>query len=211
MEGKPDPDIPIYIASLGPQNLRLTGELADGWKGASFMPDHADIFFDHIRQGAEDAGRSFEDIDLQAGGSIYFTDEVDDAVEAFKPGLAFTLGAMGSRQFNFYNAAYQRAGYSDIAKEVQRLWVEGNRDEARKLVPDELVLKSNLIGTDEMIKDRIRTHRKAGITTLSVNIHRYRGYRPSASRPSSSKRIETLGRFMDLVAEVDKEPAPARS
>ncbi len=209
--GAPAPEIPIYIASLGPKNLQLTGEMADGWKGTSFMPEHSDIFFDHIKAGAEKAGRSFSDLDLQAGGTVWFTDDVDEAIESLKPSLAYSLGAMGSQQFNFYNAAYSRAGYADEAKMVQTLWLTGKRDEARKLVPGELVMKSGLIGTDEMIKDRIRAHRKAGITTLSVNIHRYRGYRPSASRPSSSKRIETLGRFMDLVAEVDKEPAPARS
>ena len=211
VEGKPTPDIPIYIASLGPQNLRLTGELADGWKGASFMPDHADIFFDHIRQGAEDAGRSIEDIDLQAGGAIYFTDDVDDAVESFKPGLAFTLGAMGSRQFNFYNAAYRRAGYSEVTKEIQRLWIEGNRDEARKLVPDEMVLKSNLIGTDEMVKERIRVYRDAGVTTLSPSLRFRSSDRGHREKPTVKQRIETLGRLMDLVAEVNKEEEAALS
>ena len=109
------PQIPIYIASLGPRNLRLTGELADGWKGTSFMPEHADVFFDHIQQGARKAGRSMGDLDLQAGGTVLFTDAVDEAVEALKPGLAFSLGAMGSREFNFYNAAYGRAGYAGEA------------------------------------------------------------------------------------------------
>jgi F420-dependent oxidoreductase-like protein len=200
------PDIPIYIASLGPRNLRLTGEMADGWKGTSFMPEHADAFFDHIQEGARKAGRSMSDIDLQVGGTVLFTDDVDDAVEALKPGLAFSLGAMGSRQSNFYNAAYSRAGFADEAKEVQSLWIDGRRDEARKLVPSEMVLKSNLLGTEEMVKERIRAYRDAGVDTLSASL-RYRAVgRTGLSAPNLDQRIEVLGRLMDLVKEVNEEP-----
>ena len=169
------PQIPIYIASLGPRNLRLTGELADGWKGTSFMPEHAGVFFDHIQQGAHQAGRSMGDLDLQAGGTVIFTDDVDEAVAALKPGLAFSLGAMDSRDFNFYNAAYSRAGYADEAKAIQALWLDGRRDEARRLAPSEMVLNSNLLGTDDMVKERIRAYRDAGLTTLSVSL-RYRAW-----------------------------------
>ncbi len=200
------PGIPIYIASLGPRNLRLTGEMADGWKGTSFMPEHADTFFDHIRQGADKAGRSMADIDLQVGGTVLFTEDVDAAVEALKPGLAFSLGAMGSRQFNFYNAAYSRAGFADEAKKVQDLWIDGRRDEARKLVPSEMVLKSNLLGTGEMVKERIRAYRDAGVNTLSASL-RYRAVgRTGLSAPNLNERIEVLGRLMDLVNEVNEEP-----
>ena len=205
-ESPPMPDIPIYVASLGPRNLRLTGEMADGWKGTSFMPEHADAFFDYIRQGAEKAGRPMADIDLQVGGTALFTDDVDEAVEALKPGLAFSLGAMGSRRFNFYNAAYCRAGYADEAKEIQRLWIEGRRDEARRLVPSEMVLKSNLIGTEEMVKERIRAYRDAGVDTLSASL-RYRAVgRTGLAAPNLNERIEVLGRLMDLVNEVNEEP-----
>ena len=206
-EGAPMPGIPIYIASLGPRNLRLTGELADGWKGTSFMPEHAGIFFDFIEEGAKRAGRSLGDLDLQAGGSIYFTEDVDEAVEALKPSLAFSLGAMGSRQFNFYNAVYSRAGYAEVAKEVQRLWIDGSRDEARKLVPAEMVLKSNLIGTDEMVKERLRAYRDVGVTTLSASLRRRGAGRGGGPPLSLNDRIEALGRLMDLVKEVNQEPS----
>ena len=200
------PEIPIYVASLGPRNLRLTGELADGWKGTSFMPEHADVFFDHIQQGAQKAGRSMGDLDLQVGGTVLFTDDVDEVVEALKPGLAFSLGAMGSREFNFYNAAYSRAGYAEEAKEVQNLWIAGRRDEARKLVPTEMILKSNLLGTDEMVKERIRAYRDAGVTTLSASL-RFRAMgRTGLDAPTLPERIEVLGHLMDLVNEVNEEP-----
>ena len=202
----PMPQIPIYIASLGPRNLRLTGELADGWVGTSFMPEHADIFFDHIQQGTQKAGRSMGELDLQAGGTVLFTDAVDESVEALKTGLAFSVGAMGSREFNFYNAAYSRAGYADEAKEIQNLWLEGKREEARKLVPSEMVLKSNLLGTDEMVKERIRAYRDAGVTTLRASAGYRAMGRSGLVAPTLGQRIETLGHLMDLVNEINQEP-----
>ena len=83
---------PVYLATLGPKSLEMTGEIADGWLGTSFMPEHADIFFDHIRAGAKRAGRSFDDMDLQAGGVVAFSDDVEALLPARKPGVAFTLG-----------------------------------------------------------------------------------------------------------------------
>ncbi len=201
----PAPDIPIYVASLGPRNLRLTGELADGWVGRCFMPEHADVFFSHIEEGARQAGRSMDDLDLEAGGEILFTDDVDGAVEALRPGLAFSLGAMGSQRFNYYNAAYSRAGYGDEAKEIQDLWLAGKRDEARKLVPREIILKANLVGTDEMVKERIRAHRDAGVTTLGVSVGHAATTGGGFGLPTLDQRIEALGRLMDLVNEVNAE------
>ena len=145
-------------------------------------------------------------LDLQAGGWVLFTDSVDEAVEALKPGLAFSLGAMGSQEFNFYNAAYSRAGYADEAKAIQRLWLDGRRDEARKLVPSEMILKSNLLGTDEMVKQRIRAYRDAGVTSLSASL-RFRAVgRGGLEAPTLRERIEILGHLMDLVNEVNEEP-----
>ena len=149
-------------------------------------------------------------MDLQAGGTVLFTDAVDEVVEALKPGLAFSLGAMGSREFNFYNAAYCRAGYADEAKAVQNLWLDGRRDEARQLVPAEMVLKSNLLGTDEMVKERLRAYRDAGVTTLSASL-RYRAMgRNGLAAPNLTERIEVLGHLMDLVNEVNQEPFSPR-
>src|SRR5436853_3948693 len=93
------PHLPIYLATLGPKNLELTGELANGWLGTSFMPEHARLFFDHIETGAKRAGRSLVDLDLQVNaGVVDFSDDLDRLIAPRKPGLAFTLGAMGSHQ-----------------------------------------------------------------------------------------------------------------
>jgi len=192
---RPRPDIPIYLATLSPKSLELTGETADGWLGTSFMPEHAGIFLDHIAEGAARAGRSLADLDLHAGGAVAFGDDPGPLIARRRPGLAFSLGAMGSRQHNFYNDAYRRAGYQDAAAEVQRLWLDGRREEAVAQVPDDLVLKTNLLGTDAAVRQRIRAYRDAGITTLRVD--------PDGA--TADERIRTLGRLMDLVRAVDAE------
>ena len=185
----PQPGIPIYLATLSPKSLEMTGEIADGWLGTSFMPEHARIFTDHLEAGAARAGRSLARLDLQAGGFVAFGDDVERLIPPRKPGLAFTLGAMGSLQHNFYNDAYRRAGYEDVAAEVQRLWLDGRRDEAAARVPDELVQQTNLLGTEAMVRARLQAYRQAGITTLRVE--------PAGE--GLDARLETLGRLLDLI------------
>ena len=193
---RPRPDIPIYLATLGPKSLELTGELADGWLGTSFIPEHASIFFESIAAGATRAGRALTDLDLQvAAGVVAFSDDVDSLIAPRKAGLAFTLGAMGSRQHNFYNDVYRRAGYEDVALEVQDLWLKGQREAATGRVPDDLVLKTNLIGTQDMVRRRIRTYRDAGVNTLRVD--------PAGQ--TLQERLMTLARLVALVKEVNAE------
>jgi F420-dependent oxidoreductase-like protein len=187
---RPRPNIPIYLATLSPKSLEMTGEIADGWLGTSFMPEHARIFLDPLEAGAKRAGRALTDLDLQVpAGVVAFSDDVERLIPARKPGLAFTLGAMGSRQHNFYNDAYRRAGSADAAAEVQRLWLENRREDAAARVPDELVLTTNLLGTEEMIRRRLALYRDAGITTLRVE--------PAGE--TLAARLTTLGRLRDLV------------
>ena len=188
---QPRPDIPVYLATLSPRSLEMTGEIADGWLGTSFMPDHARVFFDHLEAGARRAGRALAQLDLQAGGHVAFGDDVERLIAQRKPGLAFTLGAMGSRRHNFYNDAFKRAGYVDVATEVQGLWLSGKRDEAVARVTDDLALKSNLLGTEPMVRERLAVYRRAGITTLRVE--------PAGA--TLDARLATLGRLVDLVKE----------
>jgi F420-dependent oxidoreductase-like protein len=189
---RPQPDIPIYLATLSPRSLEMTGEIADGWLGTSFMPEHARVFFDHLEAGAVRAGRSLAQLDLQAGGVVAFSDDVERLIPPRKPGLAFSLGAMGSRQHNFYNDAFKRAGYEDVAVEVQRLWLDNRRDEAVARVPDELVLKTNLLGTEAMVRKRLEAYHQAGITTLRVE--------PAGE--SLEARLATLGRLLEIVRAI---------
>lgn len=165
---RPRPDLPIYLATLGPKSLELTGELADGWLGTSFIPEHADVLLDPIRRGAAAAGRSLDDIDIQINGQLAVSDDVDALVARARPGMAFTLGGMGSATTNFYNSAYSRAGYGDVCQEVQRLWVSGDKAAAAAAVPEELVLSAYLIGTDSMVRDRVRAYAAAGVDCLRL-------------------------------------------
>jgi F420-dependent oxidoreductase-like protein len=188
---QPRPGIPIYLATLSPRSLELTGEIADGWLGTSFMPEHAGVFFESIAAGAARVGRTLAALDLQAGGVVAFGDDVERLIAPRKPGLAFTLGAMGSRRTNFYNDAFRRAGYEDAAREVQRLWLENRRDEAAARVPDALVLKTNLLGTEAMVRDRVRAYRDAGVGTLRLE--------PAGA--TLDERLATLARAVRLVRE----------
>ena len=166
----PNPHIPIYLATLAPKSLEFTGAEADGWLGTSFSPDYAGAHFEHLRKGAESAGRSLDTLFTQAAATVAIGDDVDELLAGLKPGVAFQLGAMGSASTNFYNAAVRRAGFEDDALAVQRLWIDGKRDDAAKRVPDELVLKYGLIGTAAMVRERVAVYRDAGITCLNLRL-----------------------------------------
>tara|TARA_Y100001935_G_C17253584_1_gene482389 strand:- start:89 stop:1144 length:1056 start_codon:yes stop_codon:yes gene_type:complete len=183
-------EIPIYFATLGPKALELTGRIADGWLGTAFVPEHANIFLDHLKKGAQESGRTISDIDIQVGGSFELGEDIERMVEERKPAMAFTLGAMGSAKTNFYNDAFKRAGYVDEAIEVQKLWVDGKREEAVKRVPDEMIFKTNFLGTEEMIHERLTAFRKAGVTTLRIQ----------TKGGSWKEKTESLEEAMDLVA-----------
>jgi F420-dependent oxidoreductase-like protein len=201
-EGKPlrlsqpgNDKIPIYLATLGPKALELTGEMADGWIGTSFTPEHAEAFFPALSAGAQKAGKDLSKIDLQVGGSVEFGDDVDRMIAARKPATAFTLGAMGSGKTNFYNDAYKRGGFAEAAVEVQRLWIDGNRQGAAEHVPDEMVRQAHLLGTEDMVRERIRAYRDCGVTTLRL----------APGGKDAAARLETLGRAIELVREVCAE------
>jgi F420-dependent oxidoreductase-like protein len=193
--------VPIYIAALGPKNLALTGEVADGWIGNAFIPERADAFLPFLEQGVAAAGaaRSLADLDLVIPVAVEFTDDVDEAAARHARGYAFTIGAMGSKDSNFYNAAFARQGFGDDVAAVQSLWLAGRREEAADRVPLELGWKTNLLGTPAMVKDRLRHYRAAGITTLQAKL----------DGPLQHK-LDTLAQLVDLVHEVETygEEAP---
>lgn len=165
----PKPDIPIYLATLGEKSLELTGEVADGWLGACFVPERADALLAPIARGARRADRSLEDLDIQVSATIAVSEDVEGLLDRARQGMAFTLGAMGSARTNFYNAAYARAGYEDVAREVQKLWIAGDRAGAAAAVPDEMLLAASPIGTEDMVRARIRALRDAGVDVLRLS------------------------------------------
>jgi F420-dependent oxidoreductase-like protein len=186
-------ELPIYLATVAPKGLELTGELAQGWLGTSFMPEASEAHFEHLRCGASRAGRKLAEIDLCAGGAVAISDDVEGLIARRRPQLAFTLGAMGSEQTNFYFGAYSRAGFADACAEVQRLWLSGDREEAARQVPEAMILRSGLFGSEDMIRDRIRAYRDVGITTLRLD----------AQGKDMNERLETLGHAIDWVRAAD--------
>lgn len=169
-------DVPIYVAAMGPQNLRLTGELADGWLGNAFIPEAAEVFLGPLAEGARPAGRALTDLDLVAPVAVEFHDDAasaDAAARRHADGYAFTIGAMGasgSGGRNFYNEAFTRLGYGAEVETVRTLWQAGKHDEARSAVPLDLGRLTNLLGTPEGIAERVSRYRAAGVTTLLAKL-----------------------------------------
>jgi F420-dependent oxidoreductase-like protein len=186
--------IPIVIAALGPKSLELTGEIADGWLGNAFMPEHGDVFLSSIRAGCERAGRSLDELDLIIPVAVEFTDDVEEAGRRHAGGYAFTIGAMGTADTNFYNRSFTKQGYGDDVQAVYDLWQAGRREEAAARVPIEIGLHTNLLGTPAMIAERVRLYRDAGITTLQAKLS-----------GSAQDRLDTIAQLVDIVTEVSAE------
>ncbi|CAJ1503382.1 LLM class flavin-dependent oxidoreductase [[Mycobacterium] kokjensenii] len=188
--------IPLYLASLTPAMLRLTGELADGWLGTSFVPEGADAaYFAHLDDGLARSGRARADLDICQGAEVSFAaDErqLQTLIDSRKSELAFSLGGMGSASTNFYNQAYSRQGWAEVAAAVKQRWQAGDRDGAAALITDEMVLATTLIGTSEMVRDRLQVWRDAGVDTVRIY--------PAGD--SLEDRIATLGAAIELVHSV---------
>src|SRR4051812_8854640 len=154
--------VPVYVAAMGPRNLRLTGEMADGWLGNAFIPEAAEVFLGPLRDGAARAGRTLTDLDLVAPVAVEIHDDdasADAAARRHADGYAFTIGAMGAGGRNFYNDAFTRLGYGDDVSRVAALWQDGRRDEARQAVPLDLGRLTNLVATESGIAERVAKYR----------------------------------------------------
>jgi len=185
--------VPVYVAAMGPRNLGLTGEMADGWLGNAFIPEAAEVFFGPLREGAERAGRTLADLDLVAPVAVEIHDDeasADAAARRHADGYAFTIGAMGAGGRNFYNDAFTRLGYGDEVSRVAALWQDGRRDEARQAVPMDLGRLTNLVGTEDGIAERVRKYRAAGITTLLAKLEGDYPY-----------QLTTLERLLEIVTD----------
>jgi len=187
-------DIPIYLATLGPNSLRYTGEVANGWLGTSFSPDHPEAHLDYLREGAEKAGRSLDDIDLCVSTRIEIGDDLETMIDKRRPAVAFNMGGMGSADTNFYNDAFKRAGYEDDARAIQQLWLNGKREEAAQRVPDAMVTEFQVLGPRELIKQRLTKYRDAGITTLKLGL--------DGAGPLGPARFELLEEIVDITKDI---------
>jgi F420-dependent oxidoreductase-like protein len=157
--------IPIYLAAIGPRNLRLAGEIADGWLAIFFSPEHAAGQLAEVRAGR--AG-DLDGFDVVASVPVVVGDDPVACAELVRWYAALYVGGMGSREQNFYHARAVRMGYGDAARTVQDLYLAGQHRDAAAAVPFEFVDQTSLLGPPERIADRLRAYAEAGVTTLSI-------------------------------------------
>jgi len=161
--------IPIVIASLGPKNVALTAEIAEGWEPIFFHPEKAQsVWGDALAAGTAKRDPSLGDLQIYASPALAIGDDVEPMLEWIKPNLALYIGGMGAKGKNFYNDLACRYGYEEEAEKIQDLYLAGKKAEATAAVPDELVRAISLIGTESFVKERVAAFAAAGATTLNV-------------------------------------------
>lgn len=164
-------DIPIYLASIGPKNVALTAEIGDGWLPVFYSPRRArEVYGPHLEAGfaaSGDPGKAGR-FDVAPSAPAALTEDPEQARWGVKPALALYIGGMGARGRNFYYDLACRYGYEAEARRIQDLYLGGKRAEAIAAVPDALVDEVSLIGTREMLRDRLAEWRDAGVTTLVI-------------------------------------------
>ena len=161
--------IPVYVASLGPKNVEMTAEVADGWLPLFYVPERAkDVWGDDLAAGAAKRSPDLGPLEVVAGGIVAIGEDAASVAELARPMVALYVGGMGARGRNFYNDLACRYGYEAEAKEIQDLYLDGKKDEAAAKVPDELLALTNLCGAEGWIKERIAAFKEAGVTNLTV-------------------------------------------
>ena len=169
----PRADLPVYLAAVGPRNLRLAGEVADGWLAVFLSPEHCADQFAAVREGraavgAGEPGDPMAGFDVVATVPVVVTDDLEAGRAAVADYTALYLGGMGSREQNFYNALARRMGFDEAADEVEDLDLAGRPRDAADAVPLDLAAATALIGPPARIAERLGRYAEAGVTTVSV-------------------------------------------
>ena len=160
--------IPVYLGAVGPKAVEQVGEIADGWLPFMVDPAHADALFAPLDRGLEKAGRTRADLDVAACTAMALEDDVDAARDAVRPWLAFYLGAMGSREKNFYVELAERAGHGAAARECQEAFLGGDRGRAAAALTPELIDAMALATTPDALAGRLAAFEAVGVDTLLV-------------------------------------------
>ncbi|MBA3409544.1 MAG: LLM class F420-dependent oxidoreductase [Geodermatophilaceae bacterium] len=163
-------DIPIYLAAVGPRNLELTGEIADGWLAIFFSPEHSADQLAAIQDGRRRGGRT-SDFDVVPTVPICIADDLQAAADVIRPYCALYVGGMGSREKNFYNAQARRMGFEVAASAIQDHYLNRDYAAAAAAVPFEFIDGTALIGPVGRIAERMTAYADAGVTTITVAVH----------------------------------------
>lgn len=183
--------IPVLLASLGPKNVELTAEIAEGWQPVFFLPEKAkDVWGDALAAGLAKRDPQLGDLQVYAGPALAIGDNVEPLLEFVKPHLALYIGGMGAKGKNFYHTLATKYGYGAEADRIQELYLAGKKEEAARAVPDALVRDVSLVGPAGYVKERIAAFAEAGATVLNVV--------PMAATPAERvKLIEQLRSLCD--------------
>jgi F420-dependent oxidoreductase-like protein len=159
--------IPITLAALGPKNVELTAEIAEGWQPVFFYPEKSDdVWGESLRAGYAKRDPELGPLDIMVSAPLAIGDDVDDRLGWAKPQLALYIGGMGARGRNFYHNLATRFGFGEVADRIQNLYLGGKKDEAIAAVPDELMRSVSLVGPRGFVKERLAAYAEAGATTL---------------------------------------------
>ena len=164
-------EIPIAVASLGPTSVAMTAELADAWLPAFYTAEAAqDVWGDALSKGAARRDPNRAPLEVFAGGMVAIGDSQEHLRDLARPQAALYIGGMGARSKNFYNDIFSKSGYANEAKQIQDLYLSGDRKGAEAAIPDEYLAKSSLIGPDGFVKDRLYALKESGVNALNVSL-----------------------------------------
>jgi F420-dependent oxidoreductase-like protein len=183
--------IPVMLAALGPKNVELAAEIAEAWEPIFFMPERAgSVWGDSLAAGKAKRDPALGELQIVVGVPVAIGDDVEPVLDLVRPQLALYIGGMGARGRNFYNDLARRYGYEDEARTIQDLYLDGRKDEAAAVVPEELVRAVSLVGPESHVAERVAAFREAGVTTLVLQ--------PLDDSPEGRLRtVETMRKIAD--------------
>lgn len=161
--------IPVYVASLGPANVRLTAEIADGWLPTLFVPERAAaVWGTPLAEGTAERAPGLGPLETVAGGLLAIGEDAAAARDLARPQIALYVGGMGAVGRNFYHDLAVAYGYEEEARTIQELYLSGRKRDAAAAVPDELCELTTLCGPQGYVRERVEAFRGAGVTMLNV-------------------------------------------
>jgi F420-dependent oxidoreductase-like protein len=183
--------IPIVVAAIGPRNVQLAAELAEGWQPVFYLPERADrVWGEPLAAGLAKRAPDLPPLDVIAEAPLAIGPDTGGALDRYRPMLALYIGGMGARGRNFYHDLVARYGYGGEADAIQDAYLAGRKDEAAALVPQSLLAGVSLIGPRSLVAERVAALRESGVTTVNVQ--------PVA--PTHAERVRLIEQIRDLAA-----------
>ncbi len=182
-------EIPIAVAALGQASVAMTAELADAWLPAFYTAEAADaVWGDALRTGQAKRDHQRAALEVFAGGGVAIGTGLEHLRDRARPGAALYIGGMGARQKNFYNDIFAKSGYADEAKQIQDLYLAGDKRGAEAAIPERYLANNSLIGEEGFVRERLHALRESGVNALNVSFMAESG----AERLKSCEQLRKL-------------------